>query len=270
MAQTLHELMSDTEKLAAAGLRLDLAGPVLTVTLDRPERRNAMTPAMWFALADVGASLPEDVRVVILRGEGAGFSAGLDRAMLTPEGPAGEEGFGALLARDDQGVADEVARYQEGFVWLADPGIISIAQIHGHAIGGGFQLALACDVRVASTDALFCMKEPALGLVPDLAGTRPLVTAVGLARALEICATARSVGAAEAERLGLVQQVVEPDDLGRAVAALAAALSAHPADAVRRTKSLLQGAAGRTLDEQRLAEREAQVPLLRALAGGTT
>ncbi|KAJ1684263.1 hypothetical protein LUZ63_020556 [Rhynchospora breviuscula] len=261
--------MTDTARLAAAGLRLDLDGAVLTVTLDRPERRNAMTPAMWFALADVGASLPEQVRVVLLRGAGVCFSAGLDRAMLTPGGPAGEAGFGELLARDDAGVLEEIGRYQEGFVWLSDPRIVSVAQVHGHAIGGGFQLALACDLRVAATDALFCMKEPALGLVPDLAGTKPLVDAVGPARALEICATARSVGAEEAAHLGLVQQVVAPEDLDDAVAQLVAALGTHPADAVRRTKALLQGAGERTLDEQRLAEREAQVPLLRALAGGT-
>lgn len=261
-------LLDDTDSLAAAGLRVSLSGAVLSVTLDRPERRNAMTPAMWSALAEVGAALPDEVRVVVLKGAGEAFSAGLDRAMLTPDGPPGEDGFAALLAGDDDSVDQGIAAYQDGFVWLHDPRIISVAQVHGYAIGGGFQLALACDLRIAATDAQFSMKEPALGIVPDLAGTKPLVSAVGYSRALEICATARMVPADEAAAIGLVQQVVARDDIDGVVADLADALAAHPVEAVRRTKALLQGAEDRTLDEQRAAERQAQVPLLRRLAGG--
>ncbi|RLV48765.1 enoyl-CoA hydratase/isomerase family protein [Nocardioides mangrovicus] len=261
-------MLPDADTLARAGLAVTVAGEVLTVTLDRPAKRNAMTPGMWHALADVGAALPAEVRVVVVKGAGEAFSAGLDRAMLTPEGPEGESGFGELLAHTDEEVRAEISRYQDGFVWLADPRIVSIAQVHGYAIGGGFQLALACDLRVVADDVRFAMREPALGMVPDLAGTKPLVSAVGYARALEICATSRFVAATEAQAIGLVNQVVPKDELDTTVAGLVTALLANPHDAVAGTKALLQGAGVRSLTEQREAERTAQVPLLRRLAGG--
>ena len=92
--------------LAAVGLRLDIEGPVATVTLDRPAVRNAQTPAMWLALAEIGRTLPDDVRVVVVTGEGATFSAGLDRAMLDPA-TAGEESVVGLLALSDEDLWSE-------------------------------------------------------------------------------------------------------------------------------------------------------------------
>ena len=105
--------------------------------------------------------------------------------------------------------------YQRGFTFLRDPRFVSIAAVQGYAIGAGFQLALSCDLRVVTEDAQFCMKESALGLVPDLTGTKPLVECVGYARALEICATARMVGAAEAVDIGLALAAVPADRAGR-------------------------------------------------------
>ncbi len=151
-------------------------------------------------------------------------------------------------------------------MWLARPDLVTIAQVHGYAIGAAFQLALACDLRVVADDVQFCMKEPALGLVPDLAGTKPLVSAVGYARALEICATARYVGATEAAAIGLATLVVPREELDATVADLAQAILANARDAVSGTKALLQQAADRSLDDQRRAERTAQVGLMRALA----
>ena len=90
---------------------------------------------------------------------------------------------------------------------------MSIAAVQGHAIGGGFQLALSCDLRVLADDARLCMKEPALGLVPDLTGTKPLVDIVGLPRAIELCLTARTVDAREAAELRLAELVVPAADL---------------------------------------------------------
>src|SRR4029078_824177 len=115
---------------------------------------------------------------------------------------------------------------QRGFTWLRDPRFVSVAVVQGHAIGAGFQLALSCDLRVVGDDAGFCMKEAALGLVPDLTGTKPLVEAVGYARALEICATARVVGAAEALQIGLATVVCPVAELDAAAADLVAALTA--------------------------------------------
>jgi enoyl-CoA hydratase/carnithine racemase len=258
--------LPDADRLAAAGLALAVDGALATVTLDRPERRNSMTPTTWRTLAEIGAGLPDETRVVVVKGAGPAFSAGMDRAMLSPEGPPGEKGFLALLELTDESFADEIADYQAGFVWLARPDLVTIAQVHGYAIGGGFQLALACDLRVVAEDVQFCMKEPALGLVPDLAGTKPLVDAVGYARALEICATARYVGATEAAAIGLANLVVPGTELDATVADLAQAILANPHDAVSGTKALLQQASHRTLDDQRREERLAQVGLMRALA----
>jgi enoyl-CoA hydratase/carnithine racemase len=253
------------EELASVGLRLDLDGPVATITLDRPDVRNAQTPAMWLALAEIGASLPDGVRVVVVTGEGDTFSAGLDRAMLDPAN-AGEGSVLGLLALSDDDASARIEEFQRGFTWLRDPRFVSIARVRGYAIGAGFQLALSCDLRVMADDAKFSMKESALGLVPDLTGTKPLVEHVGYARALEICATARVVGADEAVRIGLATAAVPAADLDAAVADLAAALTAPMPGVVPETKALLQGAADRDLDEQRRLEREAQVRRFRAVA----
>lgn len=181
-----------------ARVRCDVDGPVATITLTRPDRRNAQTPVTWAALRTFGSQLPHDVRVVVVRGEGASFSAGLDRAMFTPEGVPGVPTF-VDMAHAPAAEAERIVEgFQEAFSWLGRPDIVSVAAVHGHAIGAGFQLALACDLRVAADDAAFRMAETSLGLVPDLGGTRLLRELVGYSRALEICVTGRQVAAAEA------------------------------------------------------------------------
>jgi enoyl-CoA hydratase/carnithine racemase len=238
------------------------------VTLCNPDRRNAQTPSLWAALAAIGASLPDNVRVVVLTGEGSSFSAGLDRRMFTPDGVPGEGSLAEITDLSDAAAAEKVSGFQDGFRWLRRPAFVSVAAIRGHAIGAGFQLALACDLRVAADDAMFTMAEPTLGLVPDLGGTQPLVEAVGYSRALEICATGRRFSAAEAERAGLVNIVVDGEELESATKDLVAALLSTNRDAVRSTKALLLEASGRSYEEQLRAEREAQVSRLRALIGG--
>jgi enoyl-CoA hydratase/carnithine racemase len=255
------------EDLAAAGLRYAVDGSVATITLDRPEVRNAQTPLMWRALAAIGDEISDDVRVVLVRGAGRSFSAGLDRAMLDPAGAGdGVESVAKMLSLPDDEVSETIDAYQRGFTFLRDPRFVSVAVVQGHAIGAGFQLALSCDLRVVADDASFCMKESALGLVPDLTGTKPLVDAVGYSRALEICATTRWVDAQEAREIGLATAVVVAEELDGAVADLVAALTAPIYGAVTETKALLQSASRLDLDDQRLAEREAQVRRFRELA----
>ena len=253
---------SQTE-LTAGGLRLAIDGAVATVTLTRPQRRNAMTPATWHGLAAIGASLPEQVRVVVVRGEGPSFCAGIDLRLFAPDGVPGEE----IASAADPDFEQKVAGYQAGYLWLRDPRIVSIAAVHGHAIGAGFQLALACDLRILADDAQLCMKEPALGLVPDLTGTKPLVDIVGLSRAIELCLTARMISAAEAQLLRLAELVVPATELDAAVDDLVAALLATDPAAARATKELLARAPGATLAEQAGAERAAQARLLRSRLG---
>ncbi|MEU8888418.1 enoyl-CoA hydratase/isomerase family protein [Streptomyces sp. NPDC048442] len=249
------------------GVQLTVEDAVATVTLANPAKRNAQSPALWRALTEAGKALPGSVRVVVLRGEGKSFSAGLDRQAFTPEGFDGEPSFLDLARGSDADLDAEIAAYQEAFTWWRRADIISIAAVQGHAIGAGFQLALACDLRVVAEDVQFAMRETSLGLVPDLTGTHPLTGLVGYARALEICATGRFVHAAEAERIGLANLVVPGDELDGAVRDLTAALLAAPRDAVIETKALLQGASDRTYEQQRSAERAAQGRRLRDLAG---
>ncbi len=220
-----------------------------------------MTPAIWYGLAALGASLPPQVRVVVIRGQGPSFCAGIDLRLFSAQGVPGEE---PVAGADDQDFEQKVAGYQAGYLWLRDPAIVSIAAVQGHAIGAGFQLALACDLRVLADDAKLCMKEPALGLVPDLTGTKPLVDIVGLPRATELCLTARTIAAGEALMLRLAELVVPTAELDAAVADLVAALLAIDAAAARETKALLAHAHGATLAEQAAAERAAQARLLRS------
>ncbi|HEY2315798.1 MAG TPA: enoyl-CoA hydratase/isomerase family protein [Streptosporangiaceae bacterium] len=253
--------MSADLDLTSAGLEFSVSGTVATVTLSRPERRNAMTPSMWRGLARIGASMPGDVRVVVVRGSGPSFCAGIDLRMFSADGVPGEE---RNPSASDPGFAESIAGFQAGYTWLRNPSFVSIAVVQGHAIGGGFQLALSCDLRVLADDAKLCMKEPALGLVPDLTGTKPLVDIVGLPRAIELCLTARTVDAREAGELRLAELVVPRAELDGAVADLVAGLLATDAAAARATKALLALAPGNTLEQQAAAERAAQAALLQS------
>ena len=106
--------------LEQAGLKLDADGAIATVTLNRPERRNAMSPSMWHGLAAIGDALPTSTRVVIVRGEGSSFSAGIDLRLFTPDGIPGEE----LASPADPGFEAAVASYQAGYLWLRRPDIV--------------------------------------------------------------------------------------------------------------------------------------------------
>jgi len=247
-------------------LRVARSGPVVTITLDRPERRNAQVPSLWTALAAVGEALDPSVRVVLVRAEGPSFSAGLDRAMLTARGAPGEPSILALAAGAAGVLEEAIEQFQRGFsIWAQVPAI-TIAVVQGHAIGAGFQLALACDLRVVADDVAFAMAETSLGLVPDLAGTSTLVRSVGYARALEICATGRFVGAQEAVAIGLASLAVPAEDLAEAARDMADAILQAPQAAVRELKPLLRHAVDACPQDQLRAEREAQARLLSAMA----
>lgn len=184
--------------------------------------------------------------------------------MFAPDAPQGvlELAKGSL-----EHASAQIGEWQRAFDWTSRADLVSIAVVQGHAIGGGFQLALGTDIRILAEDAQFRMAEPSLGIVPDLGGTKRLVDLVGYSRAAEICLTARAVGADEALRIGLASHVVPIEGLDAAVERTVQALLAVPREAATETKALLMGAARRTQDEQQVAEREAQYRRLRTLAG---
>lgn len=244
----------------SAGVRYELDGPIATVTLCRPEVLNAQTPALWSELDSISRKLPGDVRVVIVRGEGRAFSAGLD--LKTARSSLADL---ARLSADE--CAERIAGFQSAFTWLRRPSMVTIAAVQGHAIGAGFQLALNCDMRVLADDAQFSMAEVTLGLVPDLGGTKRLTELVGVSRAMEICVTGRRVRAEEADRIGLATAVVPRADLDATVSDLAAAVLAGDRNAVAEIKALVLGATGRSYEQQDRAEREAQTRRMKELAG---
>ena len=245
------------ELLAAAKIDAVLDGPVLRLTLANPDNRNAQTPATWRALSALGDDLPEAARVVILNGAGPAFSAGLDRRMFA-EGIPGEPSLAGLADVDDAAFDDQIAIYQQAFTWWRRRPVVTIAAVHGHAVGAGFQLALGCDLMVVAESAKLSMKEVQLGLVPDLAGTWPLAQAVGQRRALELCLTGRPLSGREAADIGLALACVADDALAATVADLAAAIVAAAPGATREVLDLLRGVADRDHAEQCAAERRAQ------------
>ena len=241
------------------------------VWLTRPEIRNAQTMATWASLARAAEIIGEepDLSVVVLRGTGDDFSAGLDLRMLRGTAPAGEGDLRDLLIKGDAEVMRVIAGFQRGFsCWRELPAIV-VAVVTGHAIGAGFQLALAADLRILTEDAVLVMAEARLGLVPDLGGTRNLMQIVGYARALELCATAGSVDATRAEQLGLANAVLARAELEAGVAHYLDTLRAVDPRVLRSIKALMVSAESSTPIEQLEAERNAQLPLLRRLSASS-
>jgi enoyl-CoA hydratase/carnithine racemase len=187
--------------------------------------------------------------------------------MLTPGGLEGEVSMLTPAAEGAEAMADVIAPFQQGFAAWAEVDAVVVAAVQGHAVGAGFQLALAADLRVVADDVAFAMRETSLGLVPDLAGTGPLVALVGYSKALEICVTGRAVGADEAVASGLASVAVPADDLEATTADLVAAILAAPDPAARELKPLLRSAMTADRSEQLRREREAQGRLLHGIAG---
>jgi enoyl-CoA hydratase/carnithine racemase len=230
-----------------------IADGVADVRLNRPDKLNALDMAMFTALADTAAEVAgtRAVRAVVLSGEGRSFCAGLDRAAFSSMA-AGERWRPA----DDPTTtgADGRSRGQRAVLAWYDLPVPVIAAVRGHALGGGLQLALGADIRLAAPDAVFSVFEINWGLSPDMAGTQLLPRLVGPDVAAELTYTGRTVDAAEADRVGLVTRVV--DDPLAAAHALAARIAAVNPDAIRADKELLRQAHG-PLDQGLAAERAA-------------
>lgn len=257
--------MSDAQDVAVdgaalrpgAGLRVDRDGAVVTITIDRPESRNSQTPALWRELVELAHSFGPETRVVVLRGSGSSFSAGLDRAMFA-QGIPGEPSLLTLADQSADDFSDTIATYQQAFTCWRNIDAITVAAVQGYAIGAGFQLALGADMMVVADDVQLSMKETQLGLVPDLGGTKPLTQAVGYSKALEICASGRWIDAQEAVSSGIAVASAPVSELTERTASLVASLISAPANALIETKKLLRDADLRTRDEQCKQERDAQ------------
>jgi enoyl-CoA hydratase/carnithine racemase len=170
------------------------------LTLHRPEKRNAQTPQMWSELGELGRTIladPGDLLVLVVRGAGGCFSSGLDTSLFTS---------GELASVDGRAV-------QAAFRWLREGPFVSLAVMEKFAIGAGLELALWCDLRLATTGCFFALPEIEHGILPDLGGCALLPEICGYSRAMELITTARRIDASEAKTWGLVNQVVDPEQL---------------------------------------------------------
>ncbi|HEY8480824.1 MAG TPA: crotonase/enoyl-CoA hydratase family protein [Spirillospora sp.] len=239
---------------------------VADVRLNRPDKLNALDLAMFEALAETGESLALDpsVRAVVLSGEGRSFCAGLDFANFAAmAGDAVEVDGSARLRRLMRDItAREPGRItnlaqQAAHVWREMPQPV-VAAVHGHALGGGLQIALGADIRIVAPDAKLSVLEIRWGLVPDMTGTAALIRLVGEDVAKELAFTGRMVDGDEAVRIGLATRTAA--DPRAAATDLAREIAGNSPDAVRGAKRLLNRAGDRDLADQFLEES-------RALAG---
>jgi enoyl-CoA hydratase/carnithine racemase len=219
---------------------------LLYVGLNRPEKRNALTRELLLELVDavLAADRRRDVRAVIVYGEGPVFSAGVDFAMLGSD-VAGEA---------PRPLRSHVGEMQAALSRLETFEKPVIGALHRYVPGLGLELALAFDLRVATTDCELGLPEVRLGLVPDVGGTTRLVRTVGYAKAKELIMTGRMIGAEEALAIGLVNQVVPAGEHVRAAAGLAAEIAANAPLAVGLAKRLIDLGTG--VDKQTFLQME--------------
>jgi len=230
---------------------LAVSDHVATLTLNRPEKLNAFGDDMREQLVgalDRVAADPE-VRVLVITGAGRAFCAGGDIGFMVAlkERDAGYDGLDPLVAAGRAAVSR-----------IAGLPIPVIAAVNGPAAGGGCNLALACDLRVASDQATFGETFVRIGLHPDWGGTYFLPRLVGLPKALELCWTGDMIDAAEALRIGLVNRVVPHAEFAESVVKLAGRLAAAPQTSIRQIKRSLTSASRRALAECLTAETDAQ------------
>ena len=222
----------------AERVRIDRQHGIADVRLNRPEKLNALDPAMFDALIAAGESLAGDtsLRAVVLSGEGRAFCAGLDLASFMAM--AGErDPTSVLRARHGDGPANVAQR--AAWVWTDVP-VPVIAAVHGVAYGGGLQIALGADIRLAAPDAQLSVMEIHWGLIPDMSGTQALRHLLRLDVAKELTFTGRIVSGCEAAELGLVTRVADAPHA--AALALAREIAGRSPDAIRAAKRLLNQA----------------------------
>lgn len=219
--------MSAVER-SGSPLRQERHGDVLMLTLDRPRKSNALDAALFEALRAACAALPgSDVRAVVLTGAGErAFCAGAD--------------VGELATLCDGGAIELVRRGQAIFALLEELPQPTVAAVNGVALGGGLELAMACDVRVAAEHATFGLPEITLANVPGWGGTQRLPRLVGLGRASELILTGQRIDAPQAERWGLVNACAPAADLLDRALALAQRLAGHAPVALDHAKRALR------------------------------
>ena len=239
-------------------LRVEKRDAVATVTLNRPEAMNALSAQLRLALGQAFRDLQADpdVRVAIVTGAGRAFCAGMDLKELG-SGGEGATGFDTSAVGQDMGEA--IAAF-EGPI---------IAAVNGHAVTAGFELALACDVIIASTNARFADTHARVGILPGWGLSQRLPRLIGIARAKEISFTGNTVLAAQACEWGLVNRVVEPEALLPTCQALAAQMASCVPQVLKGYKKLIDTGCGMHLPDALRYERAAGTESAKAISAAT-
>ena len=207
---------------------LEREGNIALITMDRPEALNALNSQVLAELSQVldQVEADPDLYVAIITGAGRSFVAGADIGQMSALTSAEAKAFGLF--------GNQVLLKLEN---LSKP---TIAAVNGFALGGGCELSMACDIRLASEKAKFGQPEVGLGITPGFGGTQRLARIVGTAHAMELILTAKTISAAQALEIGLVSHVYTPDDLLPQAKALAQAIAANAQVAVRQSKAAIR------------------------------
>jgi enoyl-CoA hydratase len=240
-------------------LLVEREGAVAVLTLNRPKRLNALDTGLRLALGRTFRELEADpsVRVAILTGAGRAFCAGMDLSELSAGAP-GASGFDTSAAGQDE--------MTEGIAAFGGP---IIAAVNGFAVTGGFELALACDLIVASTHASFSDTHARVGILPGWGLSQRLPRLIGIARAKELSLSGNALDAARAYEWGLANRVVEPEELLPCCRALARDMASCVPDVLRGYKRLIDVGYGMPLREALAYERQAGIESARAAAATT-
>lgn len=239
--------------MTAERVRVEVSDHIATVTLARPEKHNALDPAMFDAIVEAAEQVTATpgVRAVVLHGDGPSFCSGIDVT-----GFSGDAGLNGGL--DDLTTVPN--RFQRtAYDWVTLP-VPVIAAVHGNCLGGGLQIALGADIRIATPEARMSVMEVKWGLIPDMSITRTLPRLVGIDIAKELTFTGRVFSGQEALELGVVTRLA--DDPLAAARELADEIAGRSPDAVRGAKRLFNDAWGRPAEETLRLEAEIQLRLI--------
>ncbi|MDD9302592.1 MAG: crotonase/enoyl-CoA hydratase family protein [Desulfobacter sp.] len=220
------------------------------VFLNRPEKKNAMGPAAWKEPVEIFEDLDRDdtIRAIIIAGQGPCFSAGIDLVGMMPE-------LGELMGEDQKGgvkwkFLPKIKKLQDAIScieWCQKP---VIAAIHGHCIGAGLDMATACDIRLCSADAGFCLKEAAVGFVADVGVLQRIPLIVGQGHARELAYSAKTISAQRAKEILLVNEVFpDKEALFKGAQALAMEIAANSPLAVQASKEVLNFGVGKSIND---------------------
>ncbi len=236
---------------------IERQGHVATLWLDRPEARNAMGPAFWEQLPSAMNELSADdqVRAVVVAARGPHFSVGLDLKAVgemipTPGRADGGDGSGPSMAARANAARAGILRMQRSVTSVADCPKPVIAAVHGYCLGGGVDVISACDIRLASADAVFSVRETRIAIVADLGSLQRLPGIIGRGHVAELAYTGKDIDAERARAIGLVNDVL-PDaaSVQAAARAMAAEIAANSPLAVQGTKAVLRAGEGKTVAE---------------------